>query len=83
MSGGRPRHGFTTRPGDGDAWVRTAEPSPAALPARADGFTARLTIDVAPAMRARIKLAAIGRGVSVADMVRELFEREFPEGDAR
>jgi hypothetical protein len=46
---------------------------------RADVYTARLTIDVTPALRTRIKLAAFGRGLTVAEMLRGLLEREFPE----
>ena len=41
-------------------------------------FTARLTIDVAPALRGRIKIAAFQRGLTVADMLRALLEGEFP-----
>jgi len=46
---------------------------------RADLYNARLTIDVTPALRARIKLAAFGRHVTVAEMLRALLEQEFPE----
>ena len=42
--------------------------------------TARLTIDVTPAMRGRIKVAAFQRGATAVEMLRELLEREFPEG---
>ena len=45
-------------------------------------FTARLTIDVTPALRGRIKIAAFQRGLTVADMLRALLEREFPSGGA-
>ncbi|AEF22117.1 MULTISPECIES: ribbon-helix-helix protein [Pseudomonas] len=41
--------------------------------------TARMTLDVTPALRTRIKLAAIERGVTMAQMLREVLEREFPE----
>ncbi len=59
------------------------EPSPN-NDAKADLFTARLTIDVTPELRGRIKVAAFQRGVTVADMLRELLSREFPDnaGDA-
>lgn len=42
-----------------------------------------MTIDVTPALRGRIKIAAFRRGVTVADMLREMLAREFPhiEGD--
>lgn len=66
---------FAARPAADDAWVKA---SPGAAPA-ATPYTARLTIDVTPACRARIKIAAFGRGQTVADMVRDLFDREFPE----
>lgn len=48
------------------------------------GFTARLTIDVTPDLRGRIKIAAFQRGTTAADMLRDLLAREFPspEGDA-
>lgn len=75
---------FAARPSDAEAWIRTRE-------ARAPGgaatelYTARLTIDVTPAQRGRIKVAAFERGQTVADMLRALLAREFPEpqGGAR
>jgi hypothetical protein len=76
MTGSSPR-GFAARPGDADRWIRSAEPSPADRAPSA--FTARLTIDVAPELRRRLKLAALTRGCSVADMLRALLEREFPD----
>lgn len=48
--------------------------------AKASVYTARLTIDVTPAMRGRIKVVAFQRGVTAVEMLRELLEREFPEG---
>jgi hypothetical protein len=42
-------------------------------------FTARLTIDVTPMQRSRIKLAAFQRGMTVGDMLRALLAREFPD----
>ena len=49
-----------------------------------DVYTARLTIDITPDLRGRIKVIAFRRGVTVADMLRELLKREFPDisGDA-
>ena len=62
-----------------------SKPPIRAARARGDAaaFTARLTIDVTPDLRGRIKIAAFQRGVTVADMLRELLAREFPptEGD--
>jgi len=45
----------------------------------ASPFTARLTIDVTPMQRSRIKLAAFQRGMTVGDMLRTLLAREFPD----
>jgi hypothetical protein len=79
-----PRRGFAARPSDHssdpDAWVR-APSGAGSTPPRTDGFTARLTIDVTPALRGQIKIAAFARGLTVADMVRQMLEREF--GDDR
>lgn len=59
------------------AWVHRE--AGVAASARAAVFTARLTVDVTPALRGRIKVIAFQRGVTAADMLRELLEREFPE----
>lgn len=72
---------FAARPARVEAWIRDADGSPAEplAPARRNRFTARLTIDVTPACRGRIKIAAFARGQTVADMLRDLLDREFPE----
>ena len=67
---------FSARPRDPDAWVR----SPDARTGPAPAYTARLTIDVTPALRALIKVTAFQRGLTVADMLRALLEREFSDG---
>lgn len=82
MSGRTPKRGFASRPADPERWIKASDP----LPARdtdAAGFTARLTIDVTPELRGRIKIAAFRRGQTVADMLRGLLVREFPpdQGD--
>jgi hypothetical protein len=77
MTARRPRDGFAARPADPDAWVQQPEPSPG--PKRGEAFTARLTIDVTPPLRARIKIAAFRRGLTAADLLRALLDREFPE----
>lgn len=71
--------GFASRPGDADRWIRAAEAPGGGNAVAASGFTARLTIDVTPALRQRMKLIAVQRGTTVADMLRTLFAREFPE----
>lgn len=79
MTGTR-KPAFVQRPSDPEAWVRAPDRSGAASK---DAFTARLTIDVTPAMRGRLKIIAFRRGQTVADMLRALLEREYPdEGDA-
>ena len=67
------RRGFAARPQSADAWVC----APDARQAAADAHTARLTIDVTPALRGRIKVTAFERGLTVADMLRALLEREY------
>ena len=82
MNGRSSRNGFASRPANPERWVKAADNPP--REAGAGGYTARLTIDVTPALRGRIKIAAFARGVTVADMLRELLAREFPptsEGD--
>ena len=73
------RRGFAARPGDPDAWVRTPDCQPQLARSTAE-FTARLTIDVTPALRGRIKITAFQRGLTVAEMLRALLDREFPDG---
>ena len=77
MTRRNPKRGFVVRPTDPDAWIRAPEPQ--AERNGDTGFTARLTIDVTPALRGRIKIIAFQRGVTVADMLRDLLAREFPE----
>ena len=80
MSERSPKRRFAARPADPESWVKAPDrPSPRAE-AAAD-FTARLTIDVTADMRGRIKIAAFQRGQTVADMLRALFEREFPTSE--
>jgi hypothetical protein len=62
-----------------EAWVQDRTDARASSPAiKSVLYTARLTIDVTPEMRARIKVAAFRSGATVADLVRALLEREFP-----
>ncbi|MFE3839230.1 hypothetical protein [Pseudogemmobacter sonorensis] len=73
---------FASRPADSESWIRAAETPPSGK-AAGEAFTARLTIDITPELRGRIKVAAFRRGITVADMLRDLLAREFPasEGD--
>ena len=72
------KRGFAARPTDPDGWIKAGDTS-AAREGAASTNTARLTIDITPAMRGRIKVAAFNRGITVADMLRELLAREFPD----
>lgn len=63
-------------------WVRQGDGAAnGSSTSRAGLYTARLTIDVTPALRGRIKVAAFRQGVTVADLLRGLLEREFPDQD--
>ena len=81
---GRPAP-FAARPRDQEAWVRAPEPLAPTPGEKAETYTARLTVDITPALRGRIKVAAFTRGLTVADMLRAMLEQAFPEpdGDAR
>lgn len=76
---------FAARPRDPEAWVSAPEATAVGAPGRSDPFTARLTVDVTPGLRGRIKVAAFTRGLTVADMLRAMLAEAFPEpdGDAR
>lgn len=62
-----------------EAWVRQC--SRTALSKRAV-YSARLTLDVTPELRARIKVAAFSQGITVAEMLRELLCTRFPEDES-
>ncbi|WP_333985259.1 hypothetical protein [Ectopseudomonas khazarica] len=59
-----------------EAWIRQGA---AVDSGKIERYSARLTLDVTPALRTRIKLAAFDRGVTMAEMLREVLERQFPE----
>jgi len=77
MTGRTSKGAFASRPGDAESWIK-ANDAPAIRKDDAAAFTARLTIDITPTLRGRIKVVAFQRGVTVADMLRELLAREFP-----
>ena len=78
MTGRSDKRGFAARPADPDGWIKAGDARPAREGAAAT-HSARLTIDITPELRGRIKIAAFGRGVTVADMLRDLLAREFPD----
>ena len=59
-----------------EAWVRQGD---AETVHKGDLYTVRLTLEITPAMRVRIKVSAFTQGVTVAELLRALLEREFPE----
>ena len=77
---GKPR--FASRPSDPESWIKASD-TPQTGKTTGEAFTARLTIDITPEMRGRIKVAAFRRGITVGDTLRDLLAREFPstEGD--
>lgn len=72
---------FAARPRDPDAWVSAPEATTATALGKSDLFTARLTVDVTPGLRGRIKVAAFTRGLTVADMLRAMLAEAFPAHD--
>ncbi|HEY6926703.1 MAG TPA: chromosome partitioning protein ParB [Steroidobacteraceae bacterium] len=62
------------------AWIRQGNDAlPNTPTSRAEIYTARLTIDVTPELRGRIKVRAFHQGVTVAELLRGLLERAFPD----
>jgi len=80
MTASTSRKGFASRPADPENWIRAGEGA-SARRREASAFTARLTIDVTPDQRARIKIVAFEHGITVAEMLRDLLAREFPPSD--
>lgn len=74
MTNRNPAAGFAARPGAADRWIKAAEPVP---PTPVEAFTARLTIDVTPDTRRQLKRTALDRGMTLADLVRALIDREL------
>ncbi len=62
------------KPASADAWVKAAAE---AAPAPA-GPMKRLTIDVSEDLHTRLKVGCAQRKQKIADVLRELLEREFP-----
>jgi hypothetical protein len=84
MTGRDLKRAFAARPSDAETWVRKAKSTLPKSSATGDRFTARLTIDVTPGLRSRIKITAFRRGITVAQMLRDLLSQHFSNdaGDA-
>jgi hypothetical protein len=80
MTAGRSNDGFASRPRDADSWIKAPDRAAGAT-AAGDLFTARLTVDITPALRGRIEIAPFRPGEPVADMPRALLAREIPDTD--
>ncbi|VDK92338.1 hypothetical protein [Pseudomonas aeruginosa] len=55
------------------AWIRQGV---AIDHGKVERYSAWLTLDVTPALRTRIKLAAFDRGVTMAEMLREVLKQQ-------
>lgn len=77
---GKSSRRFAARPRNVDAWISAGDGKPPAPPSRSAN-TARLTIDVTPELRKRIKLAALQRGLTLADLLRAMLAEAFPDED--
>jgi hypothetical protein len=67
-----------TVPPEADRWVKQGDNQEAVDGAlKGDLYTARLTFDITPELRKRIKLRAFASDKTVADILREILEREF------
>src|SRR3546814_12237050 len=58
-----------------EAWIRQGD---ADALNKGDIYTARLTLDITTAMRARIQVSAFTKGVHVAELLGGLLAREVP-----
>ena len=77
MSGRNSKRAFVARPSEAEAWIRKPDPI-ATSDGKGNVFTARLTIDVTPEQRGRIKVVAFQRGLTVADMLVRLMPLVLP-----
>lgn len=73
---------FVSQPGNAARWGKPRG-NWSRLRTKHRPFAARLTIDVTPDLRARIKIAAFERGITVAYMLRLLLLKAFPRTKSR
>ncbi|ALR20939.1 hypothetical protein [Sphingobium baderi] len=71
---------FAARPRGAEAWVSAGGGERIEQPPRSAN-TARLTIDVTPELRKRIKFAALQRGLTLADLLRAMLAEAFPDDE--
>lgn len=65
------------KPAGADAWINEAVKSSA--PAVANERRKRLTLDVSEDLHRRIKMSCVGQGELMADVLREILEKAFPD----
>jgi hypothetical protein len=63
-----------------EGWIH-AGAAAESRPPKSAIYTARLTLDVTPEMRAKIKVVAFRRGLTVAELLRTLLECEYSRDD--
>jgi hypothetical protein len=66
------------KPASPDDWVKSAKPLEREAPAPTEPMK-RFTIDVPVELHRRVKAECARHGVKMADVLRELLEREFPK----
>jgi hypothetical protein len=66
------------KPTTQDEWVRSAPAPEQTTPSAPAQPTKRFTLDVPLDLHGRIKVACAKRGLKMADVLRDLLEREFP-----
>jgi hypothetical protein len=67
------------KPATPDDWVQGDAAAPEHPPAIPVQLMKRLTIDVTLDLHTRIKIECTRRGLKIADVVRDLLDREFPK----
>jgi hypothetical protein len=65
------------KPASPDDWVKSATPLDREVPVPTEPMK-RFTIDVPAQLHCRVKAECARRGAKMADVLREILEREFP-----
>jgi hypothetical protein len=73
------KRAFAARPSDAEAWVRSSKSTTSKEQQEGRSFHRKTDDRLSPGLRARIKVAAFQRGITVADMLRDLLSRQFPD----
>ncbi len=65
-----------TLPKPAEAWVGT--PAEEVKPAKVEGPTKRLTVDIPEELHRRIKVQCAMKDIQISDVVRDILVKEFP-----